>query len=156
MKRSGFTLIELIFVIVIIGVLAAVAVPKFKNLKQDAEAANVVKVAKDTIDSIPSTYVNRVDLEGDYNSSNVKLDQLVKVSGKNWTVDTSSQNDQTAIYAENNTSNIAEIHFNPSSREANITISCGNFDDNITQKKCAKIVNGDETNTTASTDTINF
>ena len=29
MKRSGFSMIELVFVIVILGVLAAVAVPRF-------------------------------------------------------------------------------------------------------------------------------
>ncbi|GAM64199.1 MSHA pilin protein mshA [Vibrio ishigakensis] len=36
MKRSGFTLIELIVVLVILGVLAIVAAPKFLNLQQDA------------------------------------------------------------------------------------------------------------------------
>ena len=35
--QKGFTLIELIITIVIIGVLAAVAIPKFQNLSQDAE-----------------------------------------------------------------------------------------------------------------------
>jgi MSHA pilin protein MshA len=35
--HKGFTLIELIITIVIIGVLAAVAIPKFQNLSGDAE-----------------------------------------------------------------------------------------------------------------------
>ncbi len=41
MKRvqRGFTLIELVMVIVILGVLAAVAIPKFVDLKGDAQKA---------------------------------------------------------------------------------------------------------------------
>ena len=38
-NEKGFTLIELIMVIVLLGIMAAVAIPTFINLSQDAEDA---------------------------------------------------------------------------------------------------------------------
>lgn len=38
-NQNGFTLIELVIVIVLLGVLAAIAVPRFVNLEDDAQRA---------------------------------------------------------------------------------------------------------------------
>jgi len=44
-KQTGFTLIELVMVIVILGVLAVTALPKFIDMKSDAQAAALQGVA---------------------------------------------------------------------------------------------------------------
>lgn len=40
-QQSGFTLIELVIVIIVLGILSATAVPKFLNLREDAEISRV-------------------------------------------------------------------------------------------------------------------
>lgn len=44
LKQQGFTLIELVIVIVVLGILATVAAPKFINLSKDARISTLQKI----------------------------------------------------------------------------------------------------------------
>jgi prepilin-type N-terminal cleavage/methylation domain-containing protein len=57
--QKGFTLIELVMVIVLIGVLAAVAIPKFVDLSSDARAAALAGVAGSLTSASAVNYASR-------------------------------------------------------------------------------------------------
>lgn len=78
-NQQGFTLIELVMVIVILGILAATALPKFASLQGDARTASIntaagavksamaITHAKSIIDGTESTAAgsaNKLTLEG--------------------------------------------------------------------------------------------
>jgi len=74
MKRSGFTMIELVFVIVILGILASVAIPKLAATRDDAMIAKSTSEVSSLIQDIGSYYTAHGQLENNVSKmTNVKL-----------------------------------------------------------------------------------
>jgi prepilin-type N-terminal cleavage/methylation domain-containing protein len=83
--RFGFTLVELIFVIVIIGVLSAVAVPKFKNLVDNSKISSELATAssvQSALDAIHGEWItNTCTFKWGNNQDTATPGQELNVSG---------------------------------------------------------------------------
>ncbi|MGD9719418.1 MAG: type II secretion system protein [Sulfurimonadaceae bacterium] len=73
MKRAGFTMIELIFVIVILGILAAVAVPKLAATRDDANIAKGASAVATVISDVGAFYTAQGQIGDWKDMTNVKL-----------------------------------------------------------------------------------
>lgn len=85
-NRKAFTMIELIFVIVIIGILSAVAVPKLAATRDDAEITRA-RVAIASLRNAISTERQKRILKGNFDDVNAsRALELLEYGTKDWNV----------------------------------------------------------------------
>ena len=76
--KKGFTMIELIFVIVILGILASVAIPRLAATRTDAEVAATVANLRTLLNDVASYYA----VKGEFGTT-VKWNEITNVPLKN-------------------------------------------------------------------------
>ena len=85
--KKGFTMIELIFVIVILGILASVAIPRLAATRTDAEIAATVANLRTLLNDVASYYAVKGEFPQGSNGvkwseiTNVYLEQAVNGNG---------------------------------------------------------------------------
>jgi len=87
-SKKAFTLLEMIFAIVVIAVLASYAIPKFFNTTNDAKVSTLQRDITTVITSVQSYYLINLKID--------KISDAVNLNSKNWEI-----NDKNIIYMEN-------------------------------------------------------
>ena len=86
--KKAFTMIELIFVIVILGILAAIAVPKLAASRDDAELALIKNDVSVLLNAVPANYQGQ---------KNARIDEAVSLNLTKWIKSTNANDEAYTI-----------------------------------------------------------
>ncbi|PLY06746.1 MAG: prepilin-type cleavage/methylation domain-containing protein [Arcobacter sp.] len=113
--KNGFSLLELVFAIVVIGIIASFAAPKYMDTRDSALASTIKRDIVTATSSIQSYYLVNRKLD--------KISDAITLNGTNWTitdkkitfkdgatdcVDLEVANNQIAVSIANDAGNVCE------------------------------------------------
>ena len=99
-NNKGFTLIELIMVIVILGILAAVAVPKFFDLTAQAQIKNKKSIVGNIKSGLQLFSANKIVTTGVkvYPKAPMKLSSILDEIPEDWSIAPGAAGTDTILY----------------------------------------------------------
>ncbi len=112
--KKGFSLLELIFAIVVIGIIASFAIPKYLDTRDEAVASTIQRDLATATTSIQTYYLT--------NRSISDITEAVQLNTNNWTLDNSKLK-----ITSNNANDCASLEI----KDSQIVITISSEADNI-------------------------
>ena len=135
MKRAGFTMIELIFVIVILGILAAVAIPKLAATRDDAK----ISAAATTVNTLIQDVTTYYTAKGDVNSS--LITDITNVSSSPGWASTWAANSVNYNFTFSDSAGTQCLHLDVNTTVATGVVTVGTVVDDTTTAVCSGLNN---------------
>ena len=133
-NRTAFTMIELIFVIVILGILAAVAIPKLVATRNDAEVSKTSHMLMAGVSEIAAYAASKGEIDSNLSlmSNNIKnlADEGSAVLSAN-----------KAVVKMGNVNDCVTVLISSGTNEDNLSVTFGNASGDVRCKSLQKTIN---------------